>query len=250
MINHQKTTNSVLFKMIYTIESKRLSCYEPKIINQSDLTLCVNKAEAEDVSRYGNVKWIPNGVNESIFEYNKRDGNYQYSIAFFGAMFYQPNIDAVLWFDKYVLDWVDSKIRFYIIGSKPSKEVCELAKKRSNVIITGFMEDPYLILNSCDVILAPMQNGGGIQNKILETMALGKVNILTTYAAEPIIGGIAGQHFLVEDNPEKMAELVNDVCFSFDKYAMIGKTAKQLILEQYTWTNYKDKLYNAITDLK
>jgi glycosyltransferase involved in cell wall biosynthesis len=148
-------------------------------------------------------------------------------------MHYQPNIDAILWLDKYVLDYINPSIRFYIVGSNPSLQVLSVARKRKNVFVTGFLDDPYIILNSCNAVVSPMQNGGGIQNKILESMALGKINILTSVCSKPIKGGQHLEHFIVEDDPMNFASLINDVCFSAEKFNGIGENAKDLILNFY-----------------
>ena len=245
----EKTTSSKLFKIIYRIEGGRLHNYERNIVRNADLTICVNENEARNLKEFGNVKWLPNGVNKSLFTYNKVDTGLFNSIAFFGSMFYQPNIDAVIWFDRYVIDSLDPTINLFIIGARPSSAILEIAKKRKNVIVTGFLEDPYEILNSCFAIVAPMQNGGGIQNKILETMGMGKLNIITSYAANPIVGGVNDEHFLVEDDPVFMASKINAVFKNPHSFEHIGINAKKLILSRYTWESYRKQFFDAIDKL-
>ena len=114
-------------------------------------------------------------------------------------------------------------------------------------MVTGFLEDPYVILNSCFCVIAPMQTGGGIQNKVLETMALGKVNVLTTYGAKPIKGATTNEHFIVRDSPTLMAVVINDIYMFPNKYNIIGKNAKKLILENYTWAAYESSLLRHLS---
>jgi glycosyltransferase involved in cell wall biosynthesis len=201
------------------------------------------------MKKYGNVKWLPNGVNPLLFSYNKFSKEFDNSITFIGAMHYQPNIDAIIWFDRYVLDHIDPTIRFFIIGSNPNIKILNIAKKRKNVIVTGFLEDPYCILNSCSLVVSPMQNGGGIQNKILESMALGKINILTSTCSKPIKGAVDLIHFFVKDNPKEMANLINEVCSNPMKYNQIGINAKELIRNNYTWESHEFKLLKELNSL-
>lgn len=243
------TTTSLLFKLIYKIEAKRLRLFEEKSVKGSSLSLFVNQDEATEMKDIGNVAWLPNGVNEKLFIYQNYSRDYSNCIAFFGAMFYQPNIDAVLWFDQNVLDHIDPKIVFYIIGPKPSKQVLKIVKRRGNVVVTGFLKDPYLILNSCLAVVAPMQNGGGIQNKILETMALGKVNVLSTHAARPIKGANNNEHFIVQDDPKKMADVINDIYIRPQMYTQIQENATIFIKENYTWNYYEQELLFLLKSL-
>lgn len=246
-LRSRKKTSSLLHRAFYTLEAKRLLAYEKATLSQVDVTLSVNYEEARLLGKYGKVSWIPNGVNPALFHYTARDPAFLNCFAFFGTMYYQPNIDAVKWFDKYVLDFIDPRVKLYIIGARPTKEVQEIANRRSNIMVTGFLEDPYVILNSCFCVIAPMQTGGGIQNKVLETMALGKVNVLTTYGAKPIKGATTNEHFIVRDSPTLMAEVINDIYMFPNKYNIIGKNAKKLILENYTWAAYESSLLRHLS---
>jgi len=156
--------------------------------------------------------------------------------------FYQPNIDAILWLDKYVLDYLDPKIRLTIIGRNPATSILDLQKRRKNVLITGYVQDPYVILNSSLAVVAPMQNGGGIQNKLLESMALGTINVVTSYAANPIVGAKDGEHFLVKDDPKEFARAVNAILSDHDQYIYLKKSAKDFICSKYTWQQYEHSL--------
>lgn len=249
-LKSSKTTSSFSYKIMYSIEGKRLFNYEKKVIGRSDLTLCVNNDDAKMMMPFGKVRWLPNGVNEKLFNYSGFDNQYDNAIVFFGAMFYQPNIDAVLWFDKNVVDYLNPKIKLYIIGARPSKQVLKILDRRKNVIITGFLDDPYLIINSSFAVVAPMQNGGGIQNKILETMAMGKVNVLSSYGALPILGANDKEHFFIEDDGASMANRINDIFANKTSYTRIGTAAKQLILNNYTWNSYEMNMMNELAELK
>lgn len=239
----KENTNSQFFKLIYRLEAGRLASMERYVAEHARYVLLVNKEEAEGLNQFhNNAKWIPNGVNSSLFKYNKIDSSFSCDIVFLGTMNYQPNIDAILWLDKYVLDYLDPKIRLTIIGRNPAASILDLQKRRKNVLITGYVEDPYVILNSSLAVVAPMQNGGGIQNKLLESMALGTINVVTSYAANPIVGAKDGEHFLVEDDPKAFARAVNAILSHHDQYIYLKKSAKDFICSRYTWQQYEDSL--------
>ena len=232
---------SLFWKTIYKFESKRLLGYEKKTINSFDTTFLFNKEEIAYFNMPQKVKFIPHGVNEELLNYDKKNEKYKNCIAFFGKMDYQPNIDAALWFVKNVLDKLDKKITFIIVGAKPKKEILELEKKYENVQVTGFVDDPYEILNSCLAIVAPMQTGAGIQNKILETMALGTINIISSLAAKPI-GAKEQQDYIVLDEAKTIANEINSIYREKEKYNLYKKNSKEFIRNNFTWSIY-EKVY-------
>lgn len=244
-----ETTSSLIFRLIYGIEANRLVKYEKECLSKADLTLCVNQEDALNLSNYGEVKWLPNGVNEALFNYTGKSNDYNNCVVFFGAMFYQPNIDAMVWFEKYVMDYLDPTIKVIVIGPRPSNSVLNIAKKRKNIEVTGFLDDPYLIINSCFAVIAPMQNGGGIQNKILETMGMGKVNILTSYAADPIVGAEDNKHFIVVNDPLIMAQKINEIYLQPSSFIKMGEDAAMLIRNKYTWDTYEKKIISHIKEI-
>jgi glycosyltransferase involved in cell wall biosynthesis len=240
-----KRTSSLFWKMLYKIEGKRLLKYEQKCIKCFDNTFFVNKQEACIYSQYGATTWIPNGVNNKLFEYELTDDK-KCNIAFFGKMDYRPNIEAVNWYLDNVHTRLPLTYKFLIIGIYPCQEIIKKAKKFSNVEVTGFVDDPYKILQECTAVVSPMQTGGGIQNKVLESMALGQINILTTKAATPIYDAIDRVHFLIEDNPNLMVDLIIDILNRRQDYLHIGDNARQLIKSEYTWKNYETQLKNLL----
>jgi glycosyltransferase involved in cell wall biosynthesis len=244
-IEAAKKTSSLFWKILYKIEGVRLLKYEQKCVKIFDNTFFVNKQEAESYLQYGSTTWIPNGVNNNLFTY-KYTINKKPSIAFFGKMNYRPNIEAVNWYLDNIHVLLPLNYIFLIVGVYPCQEIINKAKKYNNVEITGFVKDPHQILNECTAIVSPMQTGGGIQNKILESMAIGQINILTTKAATPIYGAHDKVHFLVEDNPYSMANLIIDILNDRSKYLYIGDNAKRLIMTEYTWGKYEQRLNNLL----
>lgn len=235
--------DSILSQYLYLIESKRLFAYEKICIEKYRHTFFVNKVESEYWSQFGKTSWIPNGVNEILFKYSGFDPKYQNSIVFLGKMDYKPNSDAVLWFINKVLFLLKDDIDFVIIGINPPKEIRRLANIYKNIKITGFLEDPYIIINSCLAVVAPMQTGAGIQNKILEALALEKIVVTTSLGGMPIVGARNKVHLIIEDSHLKMAAIINQIFDKTDKsFDDIGVNARLLMKEYYTWDNYYSRL--------
>jgi glycosyltransferase involved in cell wall biosynthesis len=212
-----------------------------------DCTAFVNYYESLEWGRFGKCLWIPNGVSQSLIEsqYPYRRHGFP-SIAFFGKMDYQPNVDALKWFYGNVMDKLDPRIVVLVIGSNQNKLAQWFESKTNRIQFTGYLEDPYAQLANCECIIAPMQTGGGIQNKILESMGIGQIVITTSLAGSPIVGAVHGTHFFIEDYPQGMANRINEIVANRLSYEEVGCNAKELISKAYTWHNYEEKLLGCM----
>ena len=249
-LNYQRSaekTTSLFWKIFYKIESKRLLNFEKKCIEKFDRVLFFNPEERAYFKNPEKTRWIPHGVNEALLEYEKKDEHYRNFVAFFGKMDYQPNIDAVIWFAKNVLPLLKKEIKFIVVGARPTRQVLKLTKN-PRVVVTGYVEDPYLILKSCLCVVAPMQTGGGIQNKILETMALGTINIISSLAGKPIQAK-HGEHYFVIDSPEEIAMKIHEIYENPEKFEMIKKNAREFIKKHFTWSIYEREVIKVIREV-
>lgn len=249
--NSAQKSSSWFWKLIYTFEYKRLLKFEKKMIEAFDQTLFFNQAEKEFFSSV-KTTWIPHGVNEGLLKYENKSEEFAQAISFLGKMDYQPNIDAVLWIAKEVMPKLNKNIMFYIVGASPTEEVKKLATENPQIKVTGFVDDPYLILKSSLCVLAPMQTGGGIQNKVLEAMAVGQTVIVSSLCARPIIGAQDQEEFLIIDEPQGIADLVNEISEKKLKgeesqvVVKISSQARRFIANNFTWTAYERVLFETL----
>lgn len=246
----REKTKSFFWKLIYGIEGKRLMKYERRAIENSHITYLFNGEEQSYWSQYGNVKLLPHGVKEELFHYSYFDERWKNAVVFIGKMDYQPNVDAALWYMENVHSRIGNQVPLVIVGAYPADKILERAASLPNVTVTGFVDDPYVYLNSAMAVIAPMQTGGGIQNKVLEGMALGKVNIISSLAAGPIKGGEAGRHFLVADSAEEYVDILLNWGKNQEKYKIIGGNARELIKERYSWKRYGEMYLEGIEEVR
>jgi glycosyltransferase involved in cell wall biosynthesis len=246
--NSKESVNSLFWKLIYNIEYKRLWKYELQSIQKFNKTFLINYNEKkywEDASER-EIVWLPNGVKDNLFKYNKKDKKYSNAVTFIGRIDYQPNTDAVFWFLRNVYPYLDKSIEFIIIGANPPEKLLNAIKELPNVKVTGFIEDPYLIINSSLALISPMQTGAGMQNKVMEGMALGKLNIVSSLAARAIIHAENGKHFIVEDDGEIIASIINKINKDLDEYTNIGIQARTFMEHHYQWSSFEKILKNTI----
>lgn len=251
-LNYQRSLSKVksfFWRNIYKIETKRLLRSEEYGIKESDITYLFNWQEVNYWKKFGNVHLLPHGVNNKLFSYGKYDEMYRGAVSFIGKMDYQPNIDAVLWYLKNVHPLLSESVPFYIVGAYPTKEIFLEAAKNKNVFVTGFVDDPYLIIKSSMAVVAPMQTGGGIQNKVLEAMALGKTVITTTLSATPILNARNNMEFIIANTPEEFVATINRLKNNPTMAEKIGENARTFIKENYTWNSYGLKYTTEIDNL-
>ncbi len=195
---------------VYQLEAYRLQKYERRLSGLFRHCLFVSEKEAEDfrvlAAPGASVVSIANGVDGSTFTPSTDPYN-QHAVVFTGAMDYFANVEAVLYFVEQIMPLILKRIPklvFYIVGSKPGKDICRLTGKYSNIIVTGHVESvrPFVIQSS--VFVAPMRIARGVQNKILEAMAMG-VPVVTTSLGFEGLSATPGKDIFVENDPEAFA---------------------------------------------
>ena len=240
----------MLWKTINKVEANRFFDFEKHYVQKLPLVSYVNDKEALFWSEYGNAVNVPFGVKDFLFDYDKFDSKYADSIVFLGKMSYQPNIDAILWFKKNVIDNINKNIKVIIIGADPPKSIKDMQADYPNVTVMGFVDDPYEIINSSICLFAPMQSGSGVQNKIMEAMALGQVVVSTSMSAYSIVGVQNQKNILIADTPDHFATTINNLYERKLDVDHIKTNAKETIRGWYTWKRTSELLAKNIDSIK
>ena len=156
-------------------------------------------------------------------------------VLFTGAMDYWPNIDAVSWFAKSILPLVRARfgdVRFWIVGMNPAPAVLELAGE--GITVTGTVPDVRPYLAHADVVVAPLRIARGIQNKVLEAMAMARPVVLS---AAPAVGLVArdGHECVAADGEVAFADGVAQLLAEPDRARAMGLAARECVLGKYSW---------------
>ncbi|TAE07848.1 MAG: glycosyltransferase [Bacteroidetes bacterium] len=246
-------TKNLFWKVIYYLEKRKICNNEWKWVQSFSLSLFVNSLEAKYYEQWGTVRWIPNGVWDDLLKFNiapKQSEIKVNTITFLGKMNYQPNVDAVKWVCKHVMPLLPPYFEFLILGSEPDNSILKLAAKDKRVKVLGFVSDPYQIMRTSSVFVAPMQTGGGIQNKILEALAIGCCVITTPLGASPISGGQDSIHFYTIDDASKLAQKIIDVSNHSIDTTEIRQNAINFIKNNFTWGSYRSLMIKSISEIK
>ena len=153
-------------------------------------------------------------------------------IVFTGQMDYRPNIDAVTWFARDILLLVRQRrpARFAIVGRAPTAVVQALAS--DHVTVTGAVDDVRGWLAAADVCVAPLKLARGIQNKVLEAMAMARPVVASAAAAEGIDHA---DTIRVAATAQDFADRINDLLDAPDTAAMLGQSARAQVIRRYGW---------------
>ena len=186
------------------------------------------------------MRTIGNGVDTDFFT---PDGDYappfdtRYPhFVFTGTMDYWPNIDAVSWFASAIFPKILKRLpeaRFMIVGASPTAEVMRLGNQ-PGVAVTGRVADvrPYIAHGAASV--APIRIARGIQNKVLEAMAMARPIVTATPAFEGI-QATPGKELLLADDPDQFASLACQIATGEIDGQAMGDAARRCAMAKYGW---------------
>jgi sugar transferase (PEP-CTERM/EpsH1 system associated) len=230
-------------RAIYAREQRTLFSLERRAALEFGQALFVSKAEAEMFIRLApetaaNVQYMSNGVDADYFDpaksYCSPFAPGKSPIVFTGMMNYHPNVEATRWFALDIFPLLREVLpaaEFWIVGAQPSASVLELAKL-PGVHVTGQVIDvrPYLAHSKC--VVAPLKLARGVQNKILEALAMAKPVVATPQAAEGI-SAQPGKEILLASDEREFALMV--FAAASGTYPDIGTNGRKRIEEDYRW---------------
>jgi sugar transferase (PEP-CTERM/EpsH1 system associated) len=234
---------SGLMRWLYQREAEHLLPYEQKIAESFDRTFLVSEEEKEVLAQYGNVEKIEamsNGVDLDFFtpkippEGGK--GGLANRLVFSGAMDYWPNIDGAVWFADKVFPEVLKAFPdavFCIAGRNPDETVQTLGK-RAGIEVTGTVPDIRECLHDAALCVAPLQIARGIQNKVLEGMAMGKTVVATPGAATGL-KAVPNEEIVVAKDATQMAEVIICLLDAPQMRYAIGENARRYVEREHSW---------------
>ena len=193
---------------------------------------------------------IPNAADVEYYQPRPNDPPSDgRTIVFFGLLSTLPNIDGVTHFAQDIWPRIAAahpEARWKIIGLRAPPSIQALAGPR--IELTGFVEDLRPHLSAATVVVVPLRLGGGTRLKIVEAMAMGKPIVSTTLGAEGI-DAVPGRHLLIEDEPASFADAVNRLLARPDFADRIGRSARQLATERYSWAGAAQALEGFYRDV-
>lgn len=230
-------------------EARLLAREEERLAKRADATLLISESEASLFrSRVADpdkvhVQVIGNGIDAAFFdpaitvpnlEIRARAGPH---FVFTGQMDYPPNEQAALWAIEHFLPAIRKRIEsaeLHVVGRNPTARLVALGRE-PGITIWGEVPDVRPFLAAADCALAPLLIARGVQNKVLEAMAMQRPVLLTPQAATGITA-MDGEHWLVEPaDPVAMADRAADLLGKPKRKIDLGKAARRFVLDHHDW---------------
>jgi len=252
-------------KFLYATEAVRVRKLESRIANRSDALVLVSNHEAElfrqtvsspslsETPVYG----ISNGVDTQYFS-PSLDLSEPFeaprwplgprisplvtstlpslSLVFTGVLDYRPNVEGIDWFCKQILPAMRStvNVRLAIVGRRPCKRVLDLASVEG-VSVVGEVPDVRPYLQAADVAISPLKLARGIQNKVLEAMAVALPVVVTSQSAEGI-DAVSGNEFVIADTIQQWQAALQWMASAPDERVRMGCAGRRLVEAEYSWS--------------
>jgi len=226
------------FHKIYSLERERVLNYEKRILQTFDNTLLISEIDKnylQSQCKIEQLSVVKNGVNLNYFKYMP-NGYDPDKLVFHGNMNYMPNVDAALYFYQDIFPLIRQKrpqAKLFLVGARPKKQLQEL-EKEPNVFVTGSLNDLRPQLRNAAVSICPLRTGAGLQNKVLESMAIGTPVVATPICLEGI-GATPGKEIETAERPEEFAEKVLSFMNNPGKREEFSKRARQFVESDYSW---------------
>lgn len=229
---------------LYRREGERLLAYERAVAARSARSFFVTEKEAalfrsvapESVR---SCEAMCNGVDADHFAPDAtRPSPFaadELPVVFTGAMDYLPNVDAVSWFAAEILPPLRARwpaLRFHIVGRNPTPAV--LALRSESVAVTGTVPDVRPYLQHAAVVVAPLRLARGIQNKILEAMAMGRPVVAARECAEAI-SAQRGREFIAASDADGFVREIDALLRAPARAAAMGDAGRRRVQQDYSW---------------
>jgi glycosyltransferase involved in cell wall biosynthesis len=217
-------------------ESKRLLAYEHLIFDYFERHTIISDQDRALIyhPQNSNIQVIPNGIDADYFSAVIHEPT-KYDLLFTGNMSYPPNVEGAQRLVQDVLPLVQiqrPQTRVLIAGANPSGAVRAL--ECEHVSVSGWIDDIRSAYSQSRIFVAPMLSGSGMQNKLLEAMCMELPCVTTSLAARPI-GARQGEHWLIGDSNEELADEILRLLNDADLAARIGKSARIFVAQHFNW---------------
>jgi len=239
----RRVENSPFYlKPLVKWEALRLKKYEHFIFPYFENKVIISEQDRDLIVNVNNdtIEIIPNGVEHDFFK--SKPTEKKYDLIFTGNMSYEPNVISVEYLANEILPLVKQtipNIQLVIAGASPSGRVKALVN--DNVTVTGWVEDIRDYYNAAKIFVAPMLIGTGLQNKLLEAMAM-QLPCVTSQLANNALGASNGKDILIGENTEEYARHIVSLMQHSDQATELANNGFNYVNQTFSWQNSTEKL--------
>jgi sugar transferase (PEP-CTERM/EpsH1 system associated) len=233
---------------VYRLEAARVRKLEARLPRSVRAISVVSRAEADiydSLAGSGSATVATNGVDLEYF--HPTDQPLETACAFVGAMDYVPNVDGVLWFAREVWPAIRARFpqaEFRIVGRKPASAVQALSSV-PGIFVTGSVPDVRPYVSTTSVVVAPLRLGRGVQNKVLEALAMGKA-VVASPSALAALQTESGRHLLKASTAPEWIDALSDLLENAARCRELGSAGRRYAEQNHHWEKCLEPLLQKI----
>jgi glycosyltransferase involved in cell wall biosynthesis len=241
---------TIISRMVDRVDIAYLYRIKRKFILQDLLILTITDIDKEYIQKVlskNSIKSIPNGVNtpEIFAESSFLEEKYNSDIVLFcGSLDYEPNVNCI----KYIFEhiWIEIKkqnpsLVLQLVGRNANEQVLNLVKNKQDVEIHQNVKDVFVFYQKAKLLLSPMFIGGGMKNKLLESLSVG-TPIVTNREGAAGVNFSDSVHGYLGETSRALVLSVNKILRA-DKQSYTKMVLACIELSrEYRWSSIGDRL--------
>lgn len=233
-----------LAKWFFHWETKKVTQYEKDVFFDFDHHFIISDHDKEAFSFHSKslMHVVPNGLDQDLFQPIK-NFEAKFELVFVGNMGYYPNVQAAIYLVLEILPLLPKNINVMIAGARPDKRVKRLASAR--VTVSGWVPDIREAYQSGQIFIAPLFEGAGLQNKVLEAMAL-EVPCIISPVVNNALQAIEGKHVLLGHDASTFADQIINLLGDKSLRKQLVHNSKEFVRNQYNWDLFNAKIHEVI----
>jgi glycosyltransferase involved in cell wall biosynthesis len=192
------------------------------------------------------IEVVSNGVDFEKYQFHGQPK--EYDLIFSGNMSYPPNIDAAEYIVKHIFPVLQKDfpaLKLVICGAAPSPRVLALAAP--NITVTGWVDSMATYYAKSKIFIAPMRMGTGLQNKLIEAMAMKLPCVTSTLAGNPLEGVEFGRDIIICETVSGYLVAIKKLLTNPDLYHSLAENGYEYVKQHYNWESINTKLEQIIT---
>lgn len=243
----QAKRENLFRKIPVMMEGYRMKKYEGKVFNDFNNKVIISEQDRQHISHpdRNKIEVVPNGVDFNYYSPQLRDK--KYDLIFSGNMQYPPNIESAVYIAEKIMPLLlqkKSNARLVIAGANPVPEIMKL--QNDFIKVTGWVDDIREPFAESRIHLAPMLISIGLQNKILQAMAM-KIPCIVSSQANNAIHAPTNDCLMIADTPEDYVNKILQLLSDHALYNNIAERAFQFVRKNFDWTAMNTKLEQVIS---
>lgn len=222
-------------KILFKKEYARLIKYENLIFDYFDFHTIISEQDRQYIfhPNKNEIAIVPNGIDFHYFHPIQVEK--KYDLVFVGNMSYPPNVDAMLYLVNDIIPKVKIKIptvTLLIAGASPAKEI--VALQNDAITVSGWVDDIRQCYAVSKIFVAPMRIGTGLQNKLLEAMAMG-IPSVTSVLANKALKADPGQEIIACKTTDDFVDQITTLLTNTTIQQELSNNGQTFIKQHFNW---------------